>query len=76
MRKLVVFMCENKVADQLHGIRAFNHRLCFCCIVQSLYFPKPKFKASSHHMWPCNAACVGLGRNPDDKVSRDAARTL
>ena len=29
MRKLAFCICENKVADQLHGNREANQRLCF-----------------------------------------------
>ena len=30
-------------------------------IVQSLYFLKPKFQASSHLLWLYSSACVGPG---------------
>ena len=35
-------------------------------IVQSLYFLKPKFQASSHLLWLCIPACVGSARKPYD----------
>ena len=63
---------ENKGADQLHGNRAADQRLCFCCI-QSLYFVNPNFQASS------NLGCIAwfvseLVGNPDDKFSHDTAQ--
>ena len=33
-------------------------------IVQSLYFPNPKFQASSHLVWLYSLICVGPGRKP------------
>ena len=52
MSKPAFCICENKVADQLHGNRAADQRLCFrYIIVQSLYFPNPKFQASNYLLW-------------------------
>ena len=54
MRKPTFTVCENKgAADQ---------RLCFCYIVQSLYFLDLKFQASSHPLWLHSLVCVGSGQ--------------
>ena len=58
-RKPAFLICKNTVADQLHGNRAANQRLCFHYIVQSLYFLNLKFQASCHLLWLYSRVCVG-----------------
>ena len=43
-------------------------------IVQSLYFPNPKFQASSNLLWLYSPVCVGPGRKPERWFSHDAAQ--
>ena len=65
MRKPAFCICENKDADQLHGIRKADQRLCFAFWkVQYHYFLNSKFQASSHLLWLYNPVCVGPGRKP------------
>ena len=63
MRKSAFCICENKGADQLHGNRTADQRLCFRYIhvVQSLYFLNPKFPASSHLLWSYSPVYVRPG---------------
>ena len=65
MRKPAFCICENKDADQLHGYREADQRLCFALrIVQFLYYLNPKFQASSHLLWLYSRVRVGPGRKP------------
>ena len=43
-------------------------------IVQSLYFLKLKFQASSHLLYLYSLVCVGPGRKPECWFSHDAAQ--
>ena len=42
-------------------------------IVQSLYFLKLKFQASSHLLWLYSTVCVRPGGNPEDRFSQNEA---
>ena len=65
MRKPTFSICENKHADQLHGNREADQRLCFRYTdSKSLYYINPKFQASSHFLWLYSPVCVGPGRKP------------
>ena len=48
MRKLVICICENKDADQLHGDREADQRLCFRYRDSTIPLP-PKSEISSHY---------------------------
>ena len=69
MRKTA--FCIYKDADQLRSNRAFFFATQ---IVQSLNFLNQKFQASSHLLWLCSPVCVGPGRKPEDRFSRDTAQ--
>ena len=74
MRKPAFCICKNKDADQLRGDPEADQRLCFRSrIVQSPYFLNAKLQASSHLQWLNNPVCVGPGRKPENRLSRDAA---
>ena len=45
-------------------------------MVQSLYFLKPKFQASSHLLWLYSPVCVGPGRKPERWFSHETAHLL
>ena len=65
MRKPAFCICENKDADQLRGNREADQHLCFRYTdIQSLFFLKPKFQASSHLLWLYSPVCVGPGQKP------------
>ena len=65
MRKPDFCICENKDADQLHGNREADQRLCFCTrIVQFLFYLNPKFQVSSHLLSLHSPVYVGPGRKP------------
>ena len=66
MRKPAFCICENKDADQFRGVFAI-------WIVQSLFYLKPKFQASSHVQWLYSPVCVGPGRKPEDRFSQNEA---
>ena len=52
MRKPTICTGENKDGDQLRGNHEADHRFCFCYAgSEFLYFPNPKFQASSHLLW-------------------------
>ena len=55
MRKPAFCICETTA--MLISAFVFATR-----IVQSLYFLKTKFQASSHIVWSCSPVCVGPGR--------------
>ena len=59
MRKPAFSKSENKDANQLISAFVFASR-----IVQSLFFPDPKFQASSHFPWLYSPVCVDPGRKP------------
>ena len=45
-------------------------------ILQSPYFLKPKFQASSHLVWSYSPVCVGPGRKPECWFSHDEAHLI
>ena len=61
MRKPAFCICENKEADQLHGNREADRRLCFHYMDSTIPLLS---KASSHRVWLYNRVCVGPGRKP------------
>ena len=72
MRKPAFCMCENKGEDQLCGIIAADQPLCFCYIVQSLYFLNFKHLAI---FYGCTAQfALDLVRNPEDRSPNNAAQ--
>ena len=75
MRKPDFCICENKDADQLHGNREADQRLCFRYTdSKSLYFLSPNFQASSHLLWLYSPVCVRPGRKPEDRFSHNEAQ--
>ena len=74
MRKSTFCICK-KEADHLRESRAADQRLCFCYIVnvQSLYFIKPKFQASSHLVAVQFGLCWTWLETPD-RFSPDVAQ--
>ena len=69
MRKPVLCICENKDADQLRSNCAVIAQLIsafvfITWIIQSLYFPNPKFHASRNILWLYSQVNVGPGRKP------------
>ena len=77
MRKQTFCICKNKDADQLRGKR-FTAKLISAFvfltrIVQSLFFPNPKFQASSHLLWLYSRVCVGPGKKypPENRFSHN-----
>ena len=71
-------ICKNKGTDQLHSDSIAKQCLCFIYIysvVQSLYFPNPKFKASGHLLWLYSSVYVRPGKKPRRRRSsfEDAA---
>ena len=82
MRKTAFCIYKYKDADQLRGNRKADQPICFYYIrlVQFLFYPNTKFKASSHLLSLCSLVCVGPGRFShneaqllwlDNKVSQD-----
>ena len=57
-------ICRITGADQLCSNCTADQRLCFCYMVQSLYFLNPKFQASSDLLWLYSPVCVRPGRKP------------
>ena len=65
VRKPAFCICENKDADQLCGTAQLISAFVFVTwIVQSLFYLKPKFQASSYLLWLYSLVCVGPGRKP------------
>ena len=76
MRNPAFCICENKGADQLHSNNAADQRLCFCYIVQFLYFLKQIFKPLAIFCC-CKAPFVSdLDGNTKDRFSHYAAHML
>ena len=75
MEKPTICICENKGADQLRGNHEADQRLCFryTDIVQSLYFLKMKFHASSCLLLLYSPVCVGPVRKPHCWFSHEGA---
>ena len=67
-KNLIVFLRENKAADQLCGNRSADQRLCFRKKVEFLYLLNPKFQASKrdYTAW----FLMGLFGNPRRIFSR------
>ena len=55
-----------KDADQLCSNCTADQRLCFHYTDSTIpvFFPNPKFQASSHLLWLYSPVCVGPGRKP------------
>ena len=69
----VFCICDNKGADQLHGNRTADQRLCFRYIGHTV----PLSKSEISSLVICTAQFVsGLGRNPEDRFSRIGAHGL
>ena len=62
MRKPDFCICENKDADQLHGDREADQRLCFRYTDSTIPL-LPKSEISSHILWLYSPVCVGPGQN-------------
>ena len=76
--KPTICIGENKDADQLHGNREADQRLCFhyLDIVQFLFYLNPKFQASSSFLCLYCPVCVRPVRKPHCWVSHEAAHIL
>ena len=65
MRKPVFCICENKDADQLHGNREADQRLCFRYIDRKIpLLLNLKFQASNDLVWLYSPVCVRPGPKP------------
>ena len=65
MRKLACCICENKSADQLHGSRAADHRLCFRYKYSTIsLLLKSKISSLLSSSWLYSLVCVGPGQKP------------
>ena len=75
VRKITIGIGENKDADQLHGNREADQRLCFRYYrkVQSLFFLNPKLQASGYLLWLYSLVCVGPVQKPLCLFSHEAA---
>ena len=74
MRNPAFCICKNKGVDQLCGnLSGAADQLCFCYIVQSLYFLNLKFQASRHLLWRLAQFVSDLVGNPEGLFSCDAA---
>ena len=62
MTKPAFCTCANKVADQLHGTRTADKRLCFR--YKDITIPQLIFQASSHSLWLYKPASVRPSRKP------------
>ena len=70
IRKQAFCICENKDADQIHGNREADQRLCFRYIASTIpLLPlNTKLQASNHLLWLYSLVCVGPGRKPRRSV--------
>ena len=64
MRNSAFCICENKGADQLHGNRAADQRLC--------YYLNPEFQATSYLLWFMS----DLVGKPKDRFSYNMAQII
>ena len=76
MRKPAFCICDNKGADQLHGIRTADQRLCFCYIESTIpLLPRSELSSLSHLLWLHSPVCVGPGQEtPKTSFSGDMAQ--
>ena len=65
LRKPALYICVNKDADQLRGIREPDQRLCF------RYIAIPKFEISNFQ--PSSVVVQPSSGKPEDRFSHDAA---
>ena len=74
MRKPAFYICENKDADQLHGNREADQRLCFRYTDSTIpRLSKSKFHSSSHIQWLHSPFLSDLVGNPEDRFSNNEA---
>ena len=78
MRKPAFCICENKVADQLHGNREADQRLCFRYIDSTIpLVPKYEIFESLAIFCGCTAWFVwDLVGNPEDRLSHNEAHLV
>ena len=67
MRKQAFCICENKDADQLHGNREADQRLCFRYVDSTIPL-LPKCEIWKPLVFLYNLVCVGPGRKPQRPV--------
>ena len=72
--KPALCICTKQSADQLHGYRKADQRLCnrYIDSTASVYLLNPEIQAPSHLLWLYSPVCVGTGRNPDNRFSQDS----
>ena len=73
VRKPEFCLCENKGADQLHGNREADQRLCFRHSDSTIPL---LFQASSSFLCLYRSVCVGPVRKPHCWFSHEVAQTL
>ena len=75
MRKPAFCICEHKVQISCAVTAQLISAFVFAIrIVQSLYYLKSTFQASSHILWLYSPVCVGPGRKPRRPVSHNEAQ--
>ena len=74
MEKPTIRICENKDADQLHGNREADQRLCFR-YSDSTFPLLSKFQASNSFLCLYRSVCVGLVRFSHEAAHRYTMNT-
>ena len=74
MRKPAFCICENKDADQLHGNREADQRLCFRCMYSTIpLLPLSEISSLQPSSVTVCLVFVGPGRKPEDRFSHNEA---